>query len=172
MRKKKMLDAMSMLDDDLIAEAAPKGHTRPRRAWITVAAAAACFAVVLGSFGIYRLVRALELDNLIEVGTKLTVCFSKSPSKVSHRSTLRAGELSALRQPFACLDASHPFSMASTTYLESLTMVTSQGSFNCSSAFNTAMSSMRLFVVWASPPNTHFSFPRYTKMAQKPPAPE
>lgn len=55
MRKKKMLDAMSMLDDDLVAEAAPKGRRSKKRTWITLAATAACFGIVLGSLGIYRL---------------------------------------------------------------------------------------------------------------------
>ncbi len=56
MRKKKMLEAMSLLDDSYVAEAAPDKRKTPRRAWITVAATAACFALILGSFGIYRLV--------------------------------------------------------------------------------------------------------------------
>ena len=52
-----MLDAMSMLDDNYVAEAAPKGSRARKRAWITFAAAAACFGIVLGSVGISRLVR-------------------------------------------------------------------------------------------------------------------
>ena len=64
MRKKKMLESMSMLDDAYVAEAAPKGRTK-KRAWITVAAAAACFGILLGSVGIYRLVnRPDTLDNI------------------------------------------------------------------------------------------------------------
>ncbi len=56
MRKKKMLEAMSLLDDEYVAEAAPAKKRPHRRAWITVAASAACFALILGSFGVYRLV--------------------------------------------------------------------------------------------------------------------
>ncbi len=55
MRRKKMLDAMELLDEEYVAEAAPKQKKPHRRAWITVAATAACFGIVLGSFGIYRL---------------------------------------------------------------------------------------------------------------------
>ena len=57
MRKKKMLDAMSMLDDAYVAEAAPKGSRARKRAWITIAAAAACFGIILGSVGISHLFR-------------------------------------------------------------------------------------------------------------------
>ncbi len=55
MRRKKMLDAMELLDEKYLAEAEIKKKSPHRRAWITVAAAAACFGIVLGSFGIYRL---------------------------------------------------------------------------------------------------------------------
>ena len=56
MRKKKMLEAMSLLDDSYLAEAMPDKKKTPRMAWITVAATAACVALIFGSFGIYRLV--------------------------------------------------------------------------------------------------------------------
>lgn len=56
MRRKKMLDAMGLLDEKYVAEAEIKKKSPHRRAWITIAAAAACFGIVLGSFGIYRLV--------------------------------------------------------------------------------------------------------------------
>ena len=56
MRKKKMLEAMSLLDDSYLAEATPDKKKTPRMAWITVAATAACVALIFGSFGIYRLV--------------------------------------------------------------------------------------------------------------------
>ena len=68
-----------------------------------------------------------------------------------------AGFLSALRHPFTCQPLAHPFVMASETYLESVVMVTWQGSFKQERASITPVSSMRLLVVLASAPESTFS---------------
>ena len=57
------------------------------------------------------------------------------------------------------------------TYLESEYSSTTQGSFSADSAAMTPVSSMRLLVVWASPPESSFlNFP-YWRMAPQPPGP-
>ena len=57
------------------------------------------------------------------------------------------------------------------TYLESDQSSTAQGSFSSSRAEMTAVSSMRLLVVEASPPESSFLWAPYIKMAPQPPGP-
>ena len=57
------------------------------------------------------------------------------------------------------------------TYLESEYSSTTQGSFRISSASMTAVSSMRLLVVSAAPPDSSFSVSLYRRMAPQPPGP-
>ena len=54
---------------------------------------------------------------------------------------------------------------ASTTYLLSLTTRTAQLAFNASNPTITAMSSMRLLVVWKNPPLSSFSLAPLRKIA-------
>ena len=57
------------------------------------------------------------------------------------------------------------------TYLESEYSSTMQGSFRACSPRITAVSSIRLLVVLASPPDISFSWPMYSRMAPQPPGP-
>ena len=68
-------------------------------------------------------------------------------------------------------DAAQPFCRASMTYLDSEYSSTVQGSFSACSARMTAVSSMRLLVVFCSPPESSFSCPIYSRMAPQPPGP-
>ena len=77
----------------------------------------------------------------------------------------------ARRQPLALQPRAQPRESASMTYLESEYRETSQGSLSCSRARITAVSSIRLFVVFASPPESSFSIPRYSRIAPQPPGP-
>ena len=56
-------------------------------------------------------------------------------------------------------------------YCESVQSSTSQGSFRAERASMTARSSMRLFVVSRSPPESSFSRPMQLSMAAQPPGP-
>ena len=57
------------------------------------------------------------------------------------------------------------------TYLESDQSSTTQGSFRASRAVMTPVSSMRLLVVWASPPESSFLWAPYIRIAPHPPGP-
>ena len=57
------------------------------------------------------------------------------------------------------------------TYLESEYSSTTQGSFRASRAVMTPVSSMRLLVVWPSPPESSFLNVPYIRMAPQPPGP-
>ena len=57
------------------------------------------------------------------------------------------------------------------TYLLSEYSSTTHGSFKSASARSTAVISMRLFVVLASPPEISFSTPFHSRIAPQPPGP-
>src|ERR1700754_2807226 len=57
------------------------------------------------------------------------------------------------------------------TYCESVCTIALHGRFKASSAAITAISSIRLFVVFASPPNSSFSWSPKRRMAPQPPGP-
>ena len=74
-------------------------------------------------------------------------------SSRSHRSGFNAGFLSLFTQPRAFQPFAQPLERPSMTYLESDHSSTMQGSFKRDRAWMTAVSSMRLLVVSASPPD-------------------
>ena len=84
---------------------------------------------------------------------------------------IKGGFLSALTQPLARQPLAQPFSRASMTYLESDQSSTIQGSRSASKAAMTPVSSIRLLVVWASPPESSFLNDPYIKIAPQPPGP-
>ena len=79
--------------------------------------------------------------------------------------------MSPFTQPRALQPLAQPFSRASMTYLLSEYSSTAQGSFRASRAVITPVSSMRLLVVWASPPESSFLWGPYIKIAPQPPGP-
>ena len=90
---------------------------------------------------------------------------------MSQRSGFSAGFLSLLTQPFFCQPYTQPLLSASMTYLESEYSSTSHGSFKRRRASMTAVSSMRLLVVCASPPESSRSCAPYLSTAPQPPGP-
>ena len=92
-------------------------------------------------------------------------------SRRSQRSGFRAGFLSAFFQPRAFQPLAQPFSRPSMTYLESDHRSTVQGSFKRDRASITAVSSIRLLVVSASPPESSRLWVPYIRMAPHPPGP-
>ena len=89
--------------------------------------------------------------------TNFISCFSINFKSFSQRSGLRAGDLSAFFQPLSRHEYTHFFSIASIIYFESEYSVTSHLSLRAESAFIAAVSSILLFVVDRSPPESSFS---------------
>ncbi len=81
------------------------------------------------------------------------------------------GFLSLFTQPRARQPLAQPLERPSITYLESLQKEMSQGSLSCSSARMIPISSMRLLVVSASPPEISLRTPLYSRIAPQPPGP-
>ena len=79
--------------------------------------------------------------------------------------------MSLLIQPFFFQPYTQPLDRASMTYLESEYSSTTQGSFRQDRARMTPVSSMRLLVVSAAPPDSSFSTPFHSRMAPQPPGP-
>ena len=79
--------------------------------------------------------------------------------------------MSPFTQPLARQPLAQPLLSPSMTYLLSDHSSTTQGSRRASRAVMTAVSSMRLLVVWASPPESSFLCSPYIKMAPQPPGP-
>ncbi len=75
-----------------------------------------------------------------------------------HRSSFFTGLLSAVFQP-RCFHRGSHLVMPSCRYMLSVWMTISTGRFSDSSAAIAAISSMRLLVVWAAPPQSSFSTP-------------
>ena len=90
---------------------------------------------------------------------------------ISQRSGLRAGFLSALRQPLLCHDAAQPLIIPSATYLESVTRRTLHFSLRAESPIIAAVSSIRLLVVFFSPPESSFSCAPKRRTTPQPPGP-
>src|SRR5699024_3274091 len=95
----------------------------------------------------------------------------KSSRSSCHRSAFMAGFLSDFIHPFFCHDLAQPFIIASDTYFESVVSTTWHGSFKALSAYITAQSSMRLFVVIGSAPLISFLNSLYMSIAAQTPAP-
>lgn len=84
---------------------------------------------------------------------------------------VQRGLFVAFYQPRARQPLAQPLERPSITYLESLQKVMSQGSLSCSSARMIPISSMRLLVVSASPPEISLRTPLYSRIAPQPPGP-
>ena len=80
------------------------------------------------------------------------------------------GFLSAVRQPLRFQPWIQPVTPPR-TYCESVWRSTSLDCFSASSAMMAAVSSIRLLVVAAAPPDSSFSWPRPRRMAPQPPGP-
>lgn len=81
-----------------------------------------------------------------------TSCKDVSFTKSVHKSGFRTGFPSDFFHDFFCHESSQCLLTASQTYFESVMQITLHFSFNARSPSITAVSSMRLFVVFFSPP--------------------
>src|SRR5579884_1385942 len=88
-----------------------------------------------------------------------TACAAAAASRRCHSSWFLTGFLSAVRQPRA-FQAGSQRVMPSRTYWLSVVTRTRQGRVRASRPRIAAVNSMRLLVVWASPPDNSFSTPR------------
>ena len=98
-------------------------------------------------------------------------CGSLNLSNSCHKSIFLTGVfLLAVFQLFSFHFGSHWF-IPSITYLLSVYRVMSQGAFNALSADMTAVNSMRLLVVFSSPPLSSFSVVLWRNITPHPPGP-
>ena len=100
----------------------------------------------------------------------VTECSASSRSSSCQSSRFFTGP-SLRRQPRFFHESSQRSFMARSIYCESVYSVTAQRSLSAESAAITPESSMRLFVVLASPPESSFSWPLYLSIAAQPPGP-